>query len=214
MLEPRRVPARQPRRQGPDRHPRVAAARPAGPDRRRRPVRDRHRHPRAGRAPAGPAVRHRRPARPVRRLHAVPAARPLQHREPPAGGADPGRCVRRRPGGLAPAAVRVADRPRRLRRAHAPRGCPTPDDVAEIEARIAESTRAWTDQLRAVLVAAHGEQRGRRAVRALRGGVPAGLPRRPQRRHGAARRRPDRGAARRRPARSSTSTGGRPRART
>ena len=33
--QPRGVPARQPRRQGPDRHPGVPAARPAGPDRRR-----------------------------------------------------------------------------------------------------------------------------------------------------------------------------------
>ena len=32
-------------------------------------------------------------------------------------------------------------------------------DVAAIEARIAEETRAWTDDLRAALVAAHGEQR-------------------------------------------------------
>ncbi|HEX3688529.1 MAG TPA: NAD-glutamate dehydrogenase [Solirubrobacteraceae bacterium] len=43
---------------------------------------------------------------------------------------------------------------------HTPGGVPDSYDVAEIEARIAESTRAWTDQLRAVLVAAHGEQRG------------------------------------------------------
>jgi glutamate dehydrogenase len=43
---------------------------------------------------------------------------------------------------------------------HTPGGVPDTYDVAEIEARIAESTRAWTDQLRAVLVAAHGEQRG------------------------------------------------------
>ena len=41
-----------------------------------------------------------------------------------------------------------------------PGGVPGTYDVAEIEARIAESTRAWTDQLRAVLVAAHGEQGG------------------------------------------------------
>ena len=41
-----------------------------------------------------------------------------------------------------------------------PAGVPDSYDVPEIEARIAESTRAWTDQLRAVLVAAHGEQRG------------------------------------------------------
>ncbi|HYZ81784.1 MAG TPA: NAD-glutamate dehydrogenase, partial [Solirubrobacteraceae bacterium] len=43
---------------------------------------------------------------------------------------------------------------------HTPDGVPPGWDVAEIEARIAESTRAWTDQLRAVLIAAHGEQRG------------------------------------------------------
>ncbi len=41
-----------------------------------------------------------------------------------------------------------------------PGGVPDTYDVAEIEARIAESTRAWTDQLRAVLIAAHGEQGG------------------------------------------------------
>jgi glutamate dehydrogenase len=41
-----------------------------------------------------------------------------------------------------------------------PEGVPETWDVADIEARIAESTRAWTDQLRAVLVAAHGEQQG------------------------------------------------------
>ena len=43
---------------------------------------------------------------------------------------------------------------------HCPRGVPETYDVEEIEARIAESTRAWTDQLRAAVVAAHGEQRG------------------------------------------------------
>jgi glutamate dehydrogenase len=43
---------------------------------------------------------------------------------------------------------------------HAPNGVSDTYDVPEIEARIAESTRAWTDQLRAVLIAAHGEQRG------------------------------------------------------
>ncbi|MGZ4167609.1 MAG: NAD-glutamate dehydrogenase [Solirubrobacteraceae bacterium] len=43
---------------------------------------------------------------------------------------------------------------------HTPTGVPDTWDVTEIEARIAESTRAWTDQLRAVLVAAHGEQEG------------------------------------------------------
>jgi glutamate dehydrogenase len=41
-----------------------------------------------------------------------------------------------------------------------PAGVPDTYDVADIEARIAEETRAWTDQLRAVLIAAHGEQHG------------------------------------------------------
>src|SRR6201999_3777640 len=42
----------------------------------------------------------------------------------------------------------------------APTGQRDTYDVPESEPRIAESTRAWTDQLRAVLIAAHGEQRG------------------------------------------------------
>ena len=41
-----------------------------------------------------------------------------------------------------------------------PGGVPDTYDVGEIEARIAESTRAWTDHLRAVLIAAHGERHG------------------------------------------------------
>jgi glutamate dehydrogenase len=43
---------------------------------------------------------------------------------------------------------------------HCPGGVPATYDVAEIEARIAESTRAWTDQLRVAVIAAHGEQHG------------------------------------------------------
>ncbi|MFZ0091742.1 MAG: NAD-glutamate dehydrogenase [Solirubrobacteraceae bacterium] len=43
---------------------------------------------------------------------------------------------------------------------HCPDGVPRPYDAAAIEARIAEATRAWTDQLRAALIAASGEQRG------------------------------------------------------
>ncbi|MGH2872966.1 MAG: NAD-glutamate dehydrogenase, partial [Solirubrobacteraceae bacterium] len=41
-----------------------------------------------------------------------------------------------------------------------PRGIARGVDVPAVEARIAEATRAWTDQLRAALVLAHGEQRG------------------------------------------------------
>ncbi|HLH65826.1 MAG TPA: NAD-glutamate dehydrogenase, partial [Solirubrobacteraceae bacterium] len=41
-----------------------------------------------------------------------------------------------------------------------PRGVARGVDLTAVEARIAEATRAWTDQLRAALVLAHGEQRG------------------------------------------------------
>ncbi|MGO9956968.1 MAG: NAD-glutamate dehydrogenase [Solirubrobacteraceae bacterium] len=44
---------------------------------------------------------------------------------------------------------------------HCPRGVPEDYDVEMIEAWIAEATRAWSDQLRAELIAAHGEQLGR-----------------------------------------------------
>jgi glutamate dehydrogenase len=43
---------------------------------------------------------------------------------------------------------------------HCPEGVPADYDVAAIEAQIAEATRAWTDDLRAALVAAHGEEEG------------------------------------------------------
>jgi glutamate dehydrogenase len=43
---------------------------------------------------------------------------------------------------------------------HSPNGVPETFDVPAIEARIAESTRSWGDNLRAALVAVHGEQRG------------------------------------------------------
>ena len=44
---------------------------------------------------------------------------------------------------------------------HCPQGVPDDYDVETIEARIVEATRAWTDDLRAALIAAHGEQGGR-----------------------------------------------------
>ena len=64
--------------------------------------------------------------------------------------------------------------------------------MAAIEARIARATRAWTDDLRAALIAEHGEQRGLELYAALRDGVPARLPRRQRRRHGDRRHRPHR----------------------
>ncbi len=44
---------------------------------------------------------------------------------------------------------------------HCPSGVKPGYDVAAIEAQIAHATRAWADELRAALVAEHGEQRGR-----------------------------------------------------
>jgi glutamate dehydrogenase len=43
---------------------------------------------------------------------------------------------------------------------HTPDGPPSSFDVREIEARLAEATRAWTDDLRTALVQEHGEDRG------------------------------------------------------
>ncbi|MGI8506483.1 MAG: NAD-glutamate dehydrogenase [Solirubrobacteraceae bacterium] len=43
---------------------------------------------------------------------------------------------------------------------HCPDGVPSDYDVSAIEARIAEATRAWTDDLRAALVAVRGEEEG------------------------------------------------------
>ena len=43
---------------------------------------------------------------------------------------------------------------------HCPDGVPDTYDVAEIEAEIAANTRAWTDQLRAAVISAHGEPDG------------------------------------------------------
>ena len=164
-----RLPARQPRRQGADRHPRVATARPAGPDRDRGPVRDGDWDPRPRRAPARPPVRVARPARPVRRLPAVPSARPLQHRQPAARRTDPRRGVRRRPGRLDAAAVAS----RVLVRIHYIDPLPARDQRRLRRRRRSrrgsrEATRAWSDDLRAALI--DGARRGARAraVRALR----------------------------------------------
>jgi glutamate dehydrogenase len=43
---------------------------------------------------------------------------------------------------------------------HCPDGVPSDYDVGEIEARIVEATRAWTDDLRAALIDEHGEEQG------------------------------------------------------
>ena len=71
-------------------------------------------------------------------------------------------------------------------------------DVAEIEARLAAATRAWTDDLRDALVDQLGEERAGAAARALRRGVPRRLPRGLHRAPGGARHRADRAARPRR----------------
>jgi glutamate dehydrogenase len=56
---------------------------------------------------------------------------------------------------------------------HCPNGGPPDYDVAAIEARIVEATRAWTDDLRAALVAAHGEETGLELYARFGGAFPA-----------------------------------------
>ena len=90
---------------------------------------------------------------------------------------------------------------------HCPEGVPEDVDVAAIEARIARATRNWSDDLRAALVAAHGEVAGRRASSALRHRVPARLPGGLGVQRRAARYRADRGAATAPAGRSSPCTG-------
>ncbi|HEY5431355.1 MAG TPA: NAD-glutamate dehydrogenase, partial [Solirubrobacteraceae bacterium] len=57
---------------------------------------------------------------------------------------------------------------------HCPDGVPDTYDVSAIEALIAEKTRAWTDQLRAAVVSAHGEQHGRELYARYGQAFPAG----------------------------------------
>ncbi len=57
---------------------------------------------------------------------------------------------------------------------HTPHGVPEDIDVAEVEARIARETRNWTDDLRAALIAAHGEQRGAELLDQYRDAFPPG----------------------------------------
>jgi glutamate dehydrogenase len=49
-----------------------------------------------------------------------------------------------------------------------PDGVPDGYDVEEIEARLVRATRAWSDDLRAALIAEHGEERGLRLYRRYR----------------------------------------------
>ncbi len=55
-----------------------------------------------------------------------------------------------------------------------PRGIARGVDVPAVEAQIAEATRAWSDQLRAALALAHGEQRGLELYARYGGAFPPG----------------------------------------
>ena len=56
---------------------------------------------------------------------------------------------------------------------HCPDGVRDPVDVSAVEARIAEATRAWSDDLRAALLGALGEEAGREAYSVYRTAFPA-----------------------------------------
>ena len=56
---------------------------------------------------------------------------------------------------------------------HCPHGIAPGYDAAEIEARLAEVTRAWTDDLRAALLDEHGEERGAKLYRSYGRAFPA-----------------------------------------
>ncbi len=57
---------------------------------------------------------------------------------------------------------------------HCPEGVPERYDVAEIEARLVQATRAWTDDLRAALIEDHGEEHGTRIYKRYERAFPPG----------------------------------------
>ena len=114
-------------------------------------LRPRDRDPRARRAPARAAVRAPRRVRALRLLPRLPAPRPLPHRQP---AEDPGDPARRRSTG--PARTSTCGSPSRCSCGCTSSSRRSPGDVpefdvGEIEERIAEATRAWTDDLRDAL---------------------------------------------------------------
>ena len=121
----RRLPARQPQREGAHPDPRVPPARRADPGLGGRAVRHRDGHPAPGRAPAGAAVRAPRRLRALPLLPGLRPARPLQHGQPAAHRAHPARGLRRAEHRLHDARLGVGARPPALHalrraRAHAP----------------------------------------------------------------------------------------------
>jgi glutamate dehydrogenase len=55
-----------------------------------------------------------------------------------------------------------------------PEGIPSNIDPAELEARLAEAARSWTDRLYEALIDAHGEEEGNRLFRAYGSAMPVG----------------------------------------
>ena len=150
--------AREPRLQGTRRDHRDVPARRALPDVRGRAVRDRARHPPSRRAAAGAAVRPAGRLRPLRLVPRLPAARALQHTN------------RWRINEILQEAfsgtnvdftARVSESV--LARLHyvifTPPGSVPDVDLAEIEARLAAATRAWSDDFREALLEELGEER-------------------------------------------------------
>ncbi len=151
VLDARRLPARQPRRQGAARDPRDVPARRAVPDRRPTSCS----RSRWGSSHLGERQRVRLFVRrdPFGRFVSLPgvrAARPLQHREPAPHRARS--CATRSARTSIDCTTRVSEsvlvrlhymRPHRARRA-----CPTTTS-REIEARLVAATRSWTDDLEA-----------------------------------------------------------------
>ena len=157
---PRRLPARQPQREGADPDPRVATRATSFSRSGRRAVRDRDGDPAPRRAPAGAAVRAPRRLRALPFLPRLHPARPLQHREPAAHRAHPAGGLRRHEHRRHDARLGVGARAPALHRSTPSPGSCRQVDAAEVEARLVAATRSWTDDLEDALVEEHGEEAG------------------------------------------------------
>ena len=156
----RRVPARQPQREGADRDPRDPPARRAVPDLRRRAVRDRDGHPLPRRAPALRLFVRRDTFGPLPLVPGVRAARPLQHREPaPHRARSCKHAFRRLEHRLHDARLGVGARAASLPVYTEPGRLPD-FDAREIEMRLVAATRSWADDLESALIGEYGEERG------------------------------------------------------
>ncbi len=193
----RRVPAREPQREGAPRDPRHLPARRAVPDLGGRALRGGDGDPPPGRAPAAPAVRAPGPVPPLLLAARVRAARPLQHGEPAPDRGDPPDRHEREVDRLHDARVRVRARAAPLRglREAGPdagvRHARGRDDARGRDPLVVGRPRGGAPR-----GAGRGARRG--ALPPLRRRVPGGLPRRLGRALGARRHPAHRGAARER----------------